>query len=580
MKPEKFFLSPISVAQKQYEALRMFFIEKQRAVEVASKFGYTYRGFTTIVSEFRKHLNTGNREELFFTDKRRGRKRTDQVSIAKEIVIELRKKYYSVEDIKVTIDSKGYKLSEKTIYNMIAEEGFSRLPRRMKTVKQQIEIPSFEAPKSVRLDFCNEEIKSTSGGILCFLPYIEKYGIREIIEQSGYPQTNTINKLSSILSFVSLKASNTRRYSADNLWCMDRGLGLFAGLNVLPKAAWFTSYSHRVTTSMNREFLKALHRKWVEEGLLSDTSNMDFTTIPYWGDGEHLENNWAGKRGKALSSLLAVLAHDPDTGIINYTDADIKHRNESAVVLEFLDFYKSSSNGKDDLKYLVFDSKFTTYENLGKLNQQGVKFITIRRRGKSLTDKIEKLPKSEWKTIRVERAGNKKRTIQVHEHQLFLKGYEDAIRQITITGHGKIKPAIIITNDFDLSVEKVVRKYSKRWIVEKAISEQIEFFHLNKVSSSMVIKVDFDLTMSILTHNIYRLFAMDLERYSNLSDQTIYEKFIKNAADIKIEQKTISVNLKKKRQLPLVLQTMNNFQNLIYSWFDNKKISFAGASYS
>jgi hypothetical protein len=39
----------------------------------------------------------------------------------------------------------------------------------------------------------------------------------------------------------------------------------------------------------------------------------------------------------------------------------------------------------------------------------------------------------------------------------------------------------------------VVRRYSRRWLVEKAISEQIEFFHLNRLSSSIVIKVDFDL---------------------------------------------------------------------------------------
>ncbi|MGK7876076.1 MAG: hypothetical protein AB4426_23090 [Xenococcaceae cyanobacterium] len=49
-----------------------------------------------------------------------------------------------------------------------------------------------------------------------------------------------------MLGFVALKLSNVRRYSADDLWCMDRGLGFFAGLNVLPKAAWFSSYAHRV----------------------------------------------------------------------------------------------------------------------------------------------------------------------------------------------------------------------------------------------------------------------------------------------------------------------------------------------
>jgi hypothetical protein len=94
------------------------------------------------------------------------------------------------------------------------------------------------------------------------------------------------------LSFVALKLSNVRRYKADDLWCMDRGQGLFAGLNVLPKAAWYTSSSHRVTRNTNLNFLKSLAQIWIEKGFLSDTANLDFTTIPYWGeDDSHLENN-------------------------------------------------------------------------------------------------------------------------------------------------------------------------------------------------------------------------------------------------------------------------------------------------
>jgi hypothetical protein len=54
----------------------------------------------------------------------------------------------------------------------------------------------------------------------------------------------------------------------------------------------------------------------------------------------------------------------------------------------------------------------------------------------------------------------------------------------------------------------------------------VDFFHLNRVSSSMVIKVDFDLVMTILAHNIYRLFALDKDRYALLSNERIYEKFI------------------------------------------------------
>jgi len=168
----------------------------------------------------------------------------------------------------------------------------------------------------------------------------------------------------------------------------------------------------------------------------------------------------------------------------------------------------------------------------------------------------------------------------VYDEIVFLKGYDKDIRQITITGNGKIKPAVIITNDTDLPIEQIIRKYARRWMVEKSISEQIDFFCLNLVSSSMVIKVDFDLTMSILAHNLYRLFALELGRYEHLTAQSLYEKFVLNGADIEIGDKTITVQLKKKRELPLILEVMQKFNQQNYPWLGNKNIIFEGASYS
>ncbi len=581
MDAKEFFLNPSTIAQKQYEALRMYYIEGKNTKEAAKAFGYKHRGFTTIITEFNKKLRTNDTENLFFKSTQRGRKTTDKTNQAKKTIISLRKNYHSVEEIKSILDGKGYDISERNIYNIIKQEGFSRLPRRTKMVKQELKLPKMHAEKSYQLAFSPEKFKSTSAGILCLLPYIKKYGIADVISQSNYPETKSISKLNSILSFIALKASNIRRYSSDDRWCMDRGLGLFAGLNVLPKAAWYTSYSHRVTPEMNLQFLKSLHKIWVENDLLDETSNLDFTTIPYWGEHDHLENNWSGKRGKAMASMLAILAHDPDTGIINYGHANVMHKNESAEVLEFLDFYKTETSSQDNkLKYLVFDSKFTNYENLKTLDNKNIKFITIRRRGKNIVDRLEQMPVKMKKTIRVEMAGNKKRTLKVLDEEIYLKGYEDTIRQISITGHGKIKPAIIITNDFDLKVDKIVRKYTKRWIIEKAISEQIDFFHLNMVSSSMVIKVDFDLTMSILTHNIFRIFALDLHRYSHVADQKLFDKFILNTADVEIENDKINVFLKKKRNLPVILENMQKYNSQKYDWLKNLGMEFYGATYS
>lgn len=570
------------VLKKKYDALRAFNFEGLKAEVVAKKYGYTLSAFYSLNRDFNKFLKQHSGEDYFFKRKKPGTRPLEKADDLNDLIIGLRKKNFSAEQIVSICNSKGHHISYGYVYQLLKKEGFARLTRRSRAEKQELTLPrKIKASVSQMLQVDNERFQSTSTGLLCFLPILKKYGIDRLIASSDYPQTKTINRVSSILSFVALKLSDIRRYSNDELWCMDRGLGLFAGLNVLPKNAWLSSYSSRVTRGMNVSFLKQMHNIWVSHGLLSDTSNLDFTTIPYWGgQDDHLENNWSGKRNKALSSMLAVLAHDPDSGIIDYGDTNVLHRNESAVVLEYLDFYRQGTSQNLPLKYLVFDSKFTNYENLSKIDDENIKFVTIRRRGKNMVSKINNLPKKEWTTIRVEGSGLKKRTLKVVDQYTRLRGYNDtqgkpkAIRQLIITGHGKIKPAIILTNDNDLKTENLVRKYCKRWLVEKAISEQIDFFHLNRLSSSMVIKVDFDFTMTLLAHNLYRLFAQHIGRYEDCSDMKIYQKFILNAGGVSINDNQVTVELKKKRELPQLIQLMQELENYSYEWIENRTLNF------
>ena len=569
------------VKKRQYDALREFFFLKIPARQVAQKYGYTDASFYSLTRDFRNYLKQDFEEDFFFKNKPKGRKKRD-ISELDDIIITHRKHNFSVEEIVTITNAMGYDVTYGYVYSLLQKEGFARLHRRSKQEKKEIDPVKIKAPETSALEFKPEKFHSTSTGLLAFLPIIKKYGIDRAIARSSYPETSIVSRMSSILAFVALKASNIRRYSKDDLWCMDRGMGLFAGLNVLPKAAWFSSYSSRVTSEMNREFLRILHSIWTENGLLSDTSNLDFTTIPYWGNDDHLENNWSGKRNKALPSMLAVLAQDPESGIIDYGHCDVMHNNEPEVILEYLDFYKS--DGADELRYMVFDSKFTNYENLSKLDDDGVIFITIRRRGKNL---VESIKNKSFKKIRIETSGLKKRSLKVVDERITLKGYIDfktgkkkEIRQIIITGNGKIKPGFIILNDFDIPTEQVVRKYARRWLVEKGISQQIEFFHLNRVTSSMVIKVDFDFVMTILTHNLYRLFALELERYSHFTAERIYEKFIENKGDVEIENNEIVVGMKKKRDLPLLLETMKLYEDYTYPWLDYLPLSFQASSSS
>ena len=473
--PEKEVIEYFTLNQRpmhrQYLAMRRFLHEQASAEAVAEEFGYTVSTIYTLARDFKKRLiDCGANEDPFFQAPNSGRRKAEGKPGLIELIVSYRKKQLSVPDIKIILDAKGYTLSERQILDICEANGFVRLPKRSREERQGImEAGRFaevaEAPVSEMMPFnINEEFSSKGVGLLCFLPVIKYYGIDKIIKDSNYPGTSRIAKLNSILCFLALKLSNVERYGHDDGWCHDRGLGMFAGLNVLPKTTWYSSYSSAISRDDNKLFLRALNLCWSESGLLSDTANLDFTAIPYWGDEEPFENNWSGKRSKALISIQAALAQDPDQGIICYGDATVKHDNQDNVVLEFLDFYHEDPRIDSHLKYLVFDSKFTTMENLGCLDDKGIKFLTIQRKSKALNEYIASIPQDQWKTVRIKKANHKSRFVTYAQRITTNDRYgkNRKIRQIFIKGNN-IKPVTIITNDFELTADEIVQKYARRW---------------------------------------------------------------------------------------------------------------------
>ena len=377
------------------------------------------------------------------------------------------------------------------------------------------------------------------------------------------------------MSFLALKLINTKRLSHSNDYGFDRGLGLFAGLNVLPKNAWVNSYSYRVDRTMNTRFLKALNKE--VEKLIPSTGdfNLDFTSIPHWGDESVLERNWSGTRHVRLKSVLALLVQQPDSKLLKYSNAEIKHADMADAILEFIDFYKSD-NAK--INCLIFDSKFTTYAHLNRLNTDGIKFLTLRRRSQKMIAAVEAAPKSQWQRIQLGKNIRRKyRNLLVLESNIKLKHYDGYLRQIVVKNNGRKQPAFIVTNDFDISIKQAVLKYARRWLVEQAISEQVEFYHLNRLNSSIVVKVDFDLTMSVFADTVYKLFCLQIPGFESCKSETIYRSFIKNYAQFNITvepEKIIKITLNKKVHLPLLYETDWFNQTTQIEWLDNYKIKF------
>lgn len=581
MNLEKYFKSPVSTSQRHYEALRAIFIDGLSYREAAKKAHLSYGTLKNLCSEAGKLVEKG--QDPFFPKPNDLQQERPIINTVIQKIVFFRRQNLSITDIKTKLDALGYYHSLDTINRILKSEGFETpLPRRTRLEREGLIIPGKISPPRSGLNGLGDQRFSTSKGAhaLVFLPLIEQLGIINAIETAGFPGTSEIPVLSYVLSILALKLVGCARLSHDKTWNFDRGLGLFAGLNVLPKNASLSSYSYRITRDANKRFMMNLASIFTSFGCESGEFNLDFHAIPHWGDLSVLEKNWSGTRGKAMKSVLSLIVHDPNSGLLSYTDAEVRHENQEDAILDFVDFWKEARG--ESPKMLIFDSKLTIYENLNKLDKDPgkIKFITLRRRGKCLLKYASSISEDKWKKVKVERKGKTARFINAHDdHHCQCRGYDGKIRQVIITDNGHEQPAFLITNDFESPLSDIVRKYARRWLVEQEIAEQIAFFHLNQLGSSIVIKVDFDLTMTLLAHNLYRVLTAELRGFEQCTVGTIHRNFLDNEATVVVKDRIIEVALKKKSHLPLLLETswMKNTTKL--SWM-GCKVKFKGGTSS
>ena len=547
MRDGAYFTYPQHDWQKRYEALRASFVERLPDKVVADRFGFSHGYFRLLKHQFR-HGKIDFSEPVP-EGKSQRRKVTTTV---RQQIRSWREQHLSAGEIAELLSEDGIEISVRTVERVLAEEGFSKLPRRTRR-KIGITVERATIPDSsevVCVDTLNgQRFDCASAGVFLFAPFLARLNIDKIIQSVSLPGSKIIPGRSYLLSFLALKLLGTERYAHVGDHGFDPGLGLFAGLNVLPKCTAMSSYSYSLDedhiTRLQQAFVKQASRIGLYDGSIL---NLDFHTAPHYGDDSVLEKHWAGARGKVMKGALCLLAQDADSKLMLYSAADIQRSEADDQVLEFLSFWQKVRRGVSPT--LVFDSKLTTYNNLSKLNERAIKFITLRRRGHKLLKETEKL--RDWKRIHIPHAKRKFPNPQVHESTIELPGYEGNIRQIIVRGNGHQKPAFLITNDSQTPVELVVGNYSRRWRVENGIREAVNFFHLNSLSSPILTKIHFDVALTMIADTLYSMLAKNLRGFEECDAPKVFRHFVAGKGVVKVQDGTITVTYPKRAHNPIL----------------------------
>jgi hypothetical protein len=355
----------------------------------------------------------------------------------------------------------------------------------------------------------------------------------------------------------------------------DDGLGLFAGLNVVPKRSFLTEYSCRIAPSTYPLLMKSWFEAMTALGLERGVSfHLDFHTIPFHGEDALIEKHYVSKRSRRQKGVLAFLAQDADERVFCYANAELRKADQADEILRFVEFWRERTTALP--KELIFDSKLTTYHNLNELNALGISFITLRRRSANLLAELQAAPVSAWRRIELKSMSRAYRSPKVLDRQIALSGYDGPIRQIAITELGHEEPTLLITNQLRRSAVSLVEAYAKRMLIENSISDGVDFFHMDALSSAVAMKVNCDLQLTLMASSLYRLLGARIGGgYTTAESRHIFRDFVQASARIEITEEAVEVHFGKRAHNPYLLAAGFHETDVAVPWWGGRRLRLA-----
>ena len=561
----QFFLHPKLPKHRQYEALRAYFLEKRPSKEVARSFGYSAASFQVLCHHFRRDA-----EPLFFISPRKGPRSQPKKSAVRELIISLRKTNYSIYQISRHLKDTGQPLSPTAVREVLKAEGFAPLPRRLDEERLGSPRPTIEAVADVReFSLAPQSFHTICGGLFLFVPDMVRLDVERLAPEAGLPGSKMIPAVHALRASLGLKLWSIERKSHVMALVADKGLALFTGLNAFPKKSFLSQYSSRIEHTTTLRLLSAWHALLKGESLLPGQSfNLDFHSVPYFGEHPIIEKHYLPMRSQRKPSILVFLAQDADSRSFCYSNADLRKGEEAEEVFRFISFWKQNHGQLP--RHLVFDSKLTTYAGLARLDTMGISFITLRRRSPQLLKQVESLPSSAWCTVELDVPSRKYRTPRYYEQAVTLAGAK--LRQFFILDLGHEQPTILLTNQPRVSVKSLITRYAQRMLIENALSDAVRFFHMDALSSAVGLKVDFDMALLVIASGLYRLLAHKMRGYADSQARQIFRDLIEMPARVEVKDREVEVSFLRRAHLPMVLASGLIDRPVVVPWWQGRKL--------
>ena len=132
---------------------------------------------------------------------------------------------------------------------------------------------------------------------------------------------------------------------------------------------------------------------------------------------------------------------------------------------------------------------------------------------------------------------------------------------------------MLLTNHRQLGPVQLLTRYAQRMLIENGISEAVQFFHIDALSSMVGMKVDFDMQLTLMASSLYRMMAQRIGReYSHSTAKTLFRNLLDLSGKVEINAASVVVTLDKRAHNPYLVASGITDRPTPMPWFGNKKL--------
>ena len=150
-------------------------------------------------------------------------------------------------------------------------------------------------------------------------------------------------------------------------------------------------------------------------------------------------------------------ARDDEARLFCDGKAILRKATHNDLILRFAEEWRRTGAWPGELS---FDSKLTTYAHLARLDELGIRLITLRRRGPKLFADL---------------------------------GYD--------------MPTLLLTNQTHETPTLLVDRYARPMLIKNTIDQAIDLFHMDALCSAVPLRIDVDFQLTVIAATLYRLLA-------------------------------------------------------------------------